>query len=499
MSNNKDIPDRCALCESSFDDLDQEGIPYTLNDNFAICYECKDEASEVMDKLGMSLAELEIGTIGDDDDYLSLAELVKLELPITEEEANEGIGDSEFKRLVEQYGIKMEDEDEDPDIRRPEAVKKLTKMSVEQELKEGQDEIKRRLSLEGNPEQLIKELNKVIVGQDEAKRVMTRAFYEHLKRLMYNDFKETCSFAAKEHLITLDKTNVLLIGNTGCGKTYLIENLAKLMGLPFIAYDATTLTETGYVGKDTDDVLEALIKAAKGNVKAAERGIVYIDEVDKLCEVTHSSTGKDVGGKSVQQSLLKMTEGGKYDVGSKQMGSTSIDTTNILFIFSGAFTNLTTVMAEKKSKGSIGFTNSVENKQAKAKLDKLAFKEASNADLEKAGLIPEFIGRIHVKAFIEPLGVNELNRILTEPSNSIVKQYVVSAKLDDIELKFTKGGLSVISEKAIELNTGARALRSLVEKVVTPEMFKAKKGDTVKVTKALAKKYLNKGAKGENN
>lgn len=306
------------------------------------------------------------------------------------------------------------------------------------------------------PASIVKHLNEYVIGQDDAKKLLAIAVYNHYKRV------------GKKMDVEIQKSNVLLIGPTGCGKTYLVSNLAKLFDVPFATGDATTLTEAGYVGDDVDMILGRLLVSAGGDVQRAEKGIIYIDEIDKISR--SESGGRDVRGEGVQQALLKMLEGGTVTVNPTggRKGPTSatqeIDTTNILFIVGGAFSALTDQTHTKK-KRALGLHATVPTAVEK--------KLVTPKDLVRFGMIPEFIGRLPVIAQLEPLGADDLMKILSEPKNAIAKQYKALFALDDCELEYAPEFLKAVAEKAQKEGTGARGLRAILEQALSELMFSA--------------------------
>ena len=357
----------------------------------------------------------------------------------------------------------------------------------EDRLKTGRSDEKEVGILLPKPQEIKKKLDEYVVGQDNAKMALSVAVYNHYKRIYFSDDD-----------VEITKSNVLLLGPTGVGKTYLAQTLAKLLDVPFAIADATTLTEAGYVGEDVENILLRLIQAADYDIFKAERGIIYIDEIDKISRKSENqSITRDVSGEGVQQALLKILEGTVASVPPKggrthpQQEAININTSNILFICGGAVDGLEKIVQRRTASGSLGFGGEVHGKKELDQIDWM--KDVTPHDLVKYGLIPELVGRIPVITALNALDEEALVRILREPKNSLLNQYKKLFDLDKVDLEFTEDALTAVAKKTLERKTGARGLRSILEDILMPLMYQVPSDYTIEKV-VITKETVEDGA-----
>ena len=357
----------------------------------------------------------------------------------------------------------------------------------EDRLKTGRSDEKEVGILLPKPQEIKKKLDEYVVGQDNAKMALSVAVYNHYKRIYFSDDD-----------VEITKSNVLLLGPTGVGKTYLAQTLAKLLDVPFAIADATTLTEACYVGEDVENILLRLIQAADYDIFKAERGIIYIDEIDKISRKSENqSITRDVSGEGVQQALLKILEGTVASVPPKggrkhpQQEAININTSNILFICGGAFDGLEKIVQRRTASGSLGFGGEVHGKKELDQIDWM--KDVTPHDLVKYGLIPELVGRIPVITALNALDEEALVRILREPKNSLLNQYKKLFDLDKVDLEFTEDALTAVAKKTLERKTGARGLRSILEDILMPLMYQVPSDYTIEKV-VITKETVEDGA-----
>lgn len=343
------------------------------------------------------------------------------------------------------------------------------------------------------PKQLKEHLDQYVIGQESAKKQIATAVYNHYKRILHSEKK---SFKKSEN-VEIKKSNIMIVGPTGSGKTLLAETIARKLNVPFAIADATTLTQAGYVGEDVENILLKLIQNADYDVERAEKGIIYIDEIDKIARKSNNpSITRDVSGEGVQQSLLKILEGTVASVppngGRKHphQEMIQINTSNILFICGGSFEGMEKLIEERLTQKGIGFAGTKKKTVTMDKLD--IFKYAQSTDLIKFGLLPEFVGRVPVISKLSKLDVEDMIKVLTEPKNSLIKQYKALLKMDSVDIEFEKESLEYIAKHVIDKNIGARGLRSVLEDILADAMYELPGSDTDKlvITEELAKQKI---------
>lgn len=434
-SDNDKYEKICYMCRRP---ESKTGRMITMAGNMTVCPDCMQKAFDTMDTIDMS----DLSKFG-----------------------NMGMGFGDFTKFNTEI----------PNKQRP-------KKETEQE-----EEVPFDIKTIPAPHIIKSQLDEYVVGQEYAKKVMSVAVYNHYKRVAANQNREQDS-----EYVEIEKSNMLMIGPTGSGKTYLVKTLAKLLDVPLAIADATSLTEAGYIGDDIESVVSKLLAAADNDVKKAQRGIIFIDEIDKIAKKRNTNT-RDVNGESVQQGLLKLLEGSQVEVpvGSNSKNAmvplVTVDTSNILFICGGAFPDLEDIIKQRITKeSSIGFKAELKDKYDN---DDTILKKVTVEDIRNFGMIPEFIGRLPIVFTLDAMTEDMLVKVLSEPKNAILKQYQKLLSMDEVDLRFDDGALREIARKALEKKTGARALRSIIEEFMLDIMYEIPKDDNIgRVT--ITKEYL---------
>ena len=436
-SDNKDYEDVCFICRRP---ESKAGKMFKLPNNICVCDECMHRTMDAVSQF----------------DYQGMLNNAQFQKEMDELTRQGGFPNISFVNLADLQG--------DGGIPNKQKLKKKKK-------KEGEAPVLNIRDIPA-PHKIKASLDEYVVGQEHAKKVISVAVYNHYKRVATNTMDE----------IEIEKSNMLMIGPTGCGKTYLVKTLARLLDVPLAIADATSLTEAGYIGDDIESVVSKLLAAADNDVEKAERGIIFIDEIDKIAKKKNTNT-RDVSGESVQQGMLKLLEGAEVEVpvGANSKNAmvplATVNTRNILFICGGAFPDLEDIVKERLTKtASIGFNSELKDKYDK---DKNILSKVTVEDIKKFGMIPEFIGRLPIIYTLEGLTKEMMVKILKEPKNAILKQYQKLLELDEVKLEFSDEALEAIAEKAMERDTGARALRSIIEEFMLDIMYEIPKDDNI--------------------
>lgn len=436
-SDNSEYEDVCFICRRP---ERKTGKMFKLPNNISVCNDCMHKTMETVSQF----------------DYQGMLNQPGLQEELDQMKKQGGFPRISFVNLADLQG--------DGGIPNKQKLKKKQK-------KEGAEPVLNIRDIPA-PHRIKASLDEYVVGQEHAKKVISVAVYNHYKRVATNTMDN----------IEIEKSNILMIGPTGCGKTYLVKTLARLLDVPLAIADATSLTEAGYIGDDIESVVSKLLAAADNDVEKAERGIIFIDEIDKIAKKKNANS-RDVSGESVQQGMLKLLEGAEVEVpvGANSKNAmvplTTVNTRNILFICGGAFPDLDSIIKERLTKtASIGFNSELRDKYDR---DKNILSRVTVEDLRKFGMIPEFIGRLPILCTLEGLSQEMMVKILQEPKNAILKQYQKLLELDEVKLEFSPDALEAIAEKAMERETGARALRSIIEEFMLDIMYEIPKDDNI--------------------